>query len=604
MEQPFQAVRQIMQQRVLLPMLATIWLGWVLFSLMQLHQHRHAQQEATQRQVDLLAAMVVVMPDQSLTMPLLLQQQLRRDEPNLRITLKGKWPGQPALPPWYDVDALAAALAPVRDPFTGQTRGYLQLATYDETVWHHYRTLCLWGMAAAALLSGLLYSLLRQLSKRFECGFRRIARQLDGVAVPIQEAAWPALSPFQTLEQRIQQWRETQQSGQQESTQPLAAPAHEVQPTGSLHTPLASMMTHELRTPLNGIMGGLQLLATEHLSRTQQDSYSLIENSAQRLSHLLEQVNLFNQLEYGQLQPHLTMTNAEELLMRLATEYEPRLQQQGRALKLTWGAPIGPVLIDAKRVSQVIQILLDNACTWANKGSVRLHAERLQLADPVFTADVYWRWCITVQDEGPGIATHEQALAFRPFTQLASGVDQHSEGMGLGLAIASRLSQRLGGQLTLKSQRGAGAQFTLNIPLPDVQQALPRLGNAGIVLLGSLPASLQQLMVRVSEWTQRPLWQVKGHMPDDWLTRLSNWQQDQQLTRCLIVLAPMSDETRQWLIDQIRGARLPVAPSLVQLATSVDEQEIQRLQGQGIDHILQPTSQAQTLYQQMISWLG
>ena len=112
---------------------------------------------------------------------------------------------------------------------------------------------------------------------------------------------------------------------------------------------------------------------------------------------------------------------------------------------------------DAKRVYQILQILLNNASKFTpSQGSFGIEGK----CEPAQR-----RVTLTVWDTGIGIDKKDFPRLFKPFVQLDAALARQYEGGGLGLALAKGLAQMLGGDITVESTLGKGSQFTLILPL-------------------------------------------------------------------------------------------------------------------------------------------
>jgi DNA-binding response OmpR family regulator len=132
------------------------------------------------------------------------------------------------------------------------------------------------------------------------------------------------------------------------------------------------------------------------------------------------------------------------------------------------------LLLDGDKVEEILTNLLINALNHTPAGGTVQVAVALPAAGG--------QYCLTVRDTGPGIAPAEQTRIFERFYQSPQG--QAQGGTGLGLALSRELAQLLGGSLTVASELGQGAAFTLRFPA----EVLPEAALAPAVALGTAPA--------------------------------------------------------------------------------------------------------------------
>jgi signal transduction histidine kinase len=208
-------------------------------------------------------------------------------------------------------------------------------------------------------------------------------------------------------------------------------------------------VSHELRTPLTAIRGHVEALregvVTEEEMRVA--SLTVIAAEAERLERLVGDV-----LDLAKLDAHrFTVLREEVDLKRLIDRAYAAFDQEAKRREITYEQIVRaePVITsDGDRVLQIISNLLSNAFHWTPDGgriAVELGAENGSVS-------------IAVQDNGPGIAAHEQERIFRAFWSL------DGRGTGLGLAIARELATALGGRIDLESAPGHGSRFEFVLP--------------------------------------------------------------------------------------------------------------------------------------------
>ncbi|HVE45198.1 MAG TPA: ATP-binding protein [Acidimicrobiales bacterium] len=215
-----------------------------------------------------------------------------------------------------------------------------------------------------------------------------------------------------------------------------------------------SRMSHELRTPLNAVLGFSQLLQLDSLDEDQRDSAAQIVKAGHHLLNLIDEVLDISRIETGQLTLSLEPVGVEDV----ATESLDLVRPLGGHRRLRFpDEPAGDcssfVRADRQRLKQVLVNLLSNAVKYnRNGGEV--------LLDCANHPDGRVR--ISVTDSGPGIPPEKLDLLFNPFERL--GAEQSDvEGTGLGLALARRLMDAMGGTLGVDSEEGRGSTFWLEL---------------------------------------------------------------------------------------------------------------------------------------------
>ncbi len=219
-----------------------------------------------------------------------------------------------------------------------------------------------------------------------------------------------------------------------------------------------SVMSHELRTPMNGVLGFAGLLASTDLDDRQRRWLDYVCESAELLLRVLNGI-----LDLATLEGEGLALDADPLDPAAVARDALAAQAQAAAQKglaLSFEAPPGlPVVLgDARRLTQALDLLLDNAVKFTARGGVTL---RLSAA-PAPPGQA--RLCYEVADTGPGIAPAAMARLFEPFTQADSSATRGHGGIGIGLALCSRLARAMGGTVEAGAAPGGGARLRLRIP--------------------------------------------------------------------------------------------------------------------------------------------
>ena len=244
-------------------------------------------------------------------------------------------------------------------------------------------------------------------------------------------------------------------------------------------TAFLTTMSHELRTPLNGIVGMALLLEDGGDPAEQTEYLATIRRSAESLLCIVEDVLDVTRLEADgitfeslPLDPTDTLRSAVALVGETAREKKLSLE-----IAIDLDVPTA-VLGDAGRLRQVLLHLLGNAVKFTDRGSVRAHLTRV----PDRTGEVP-ALAFHVEDTGIGIAPENLPLLFQDFAQLDGSLTRRFGGTGLGLALARRLAEKMGGTLSATSEPGRGSVFTLMLPAPPTTLDVPSTTEADPVAL-------------------------------------------------------------------------------------------------------------------------
>jgi signal transduction histidine kinase/ActR/RegA family two-component response regulator len=224
------------------------------------------------------------------------------------------------------------------------------------------------------------------------------------------------------------------------------------------------VISHELRTPMNGVLGAAQLLSATRLEATQREYLSIIRNSGDNLLSLLNDILDMTKIEAGKMTFETVDVSIEELHKRVTGPFEAQATAKGLGFVSSFEGEVPAVVRgDPLRVCQVLHNLLSNAVKFTEAGDIRyvVSGERLD--------DKRVRFAFSVTDSGSGIAPADLERLFQPFTQVDASSTRRFGGTGLGLTIARRMANIMGGDISVVSEPGKGSTFTLSVDADVVE---------------------------------------------------------------------------------------------------------------------------------------
>ncbi|HUQ81619.1 MAG TPA: ATP-binding protein [Gemmatimonadaceae bacterium] len=218
-------------------------------------------------------------------------------------------------------------------------------------------------------------------------------------------------------------------------------------------------MSHELRTPLNAIAGHAQLLTMGlrgPLNDEQRDALARIDRSQRHLLGLINDILNLSRIEAGQMHYELAEVSLTDALAEVAPMIESQIAAKQLAFDVADLSHLPPVCVDREKLQQILLNLLSNAVKFTESGG-RVSVEAVGHAHDAGTV------LVTVSDTGRGIPADKLDFIFEPFTQVDASHSRLGQGTGLGLAISRDLARGMGGDLTVRSELGAGSSFTLSL---------------------------------------------------------------------------------------------------------------------------------------------
>ncbi|NHZ35849.1 response regulator [Massilia rubra] len=243
-------------------------------------------------------------------------------------------------------------------------------------------------------------------------------------------------------------------------------------------------ISHEIRTPMNAILGFAGLGTHLELAAKPRDYFRKIARAGNNLLDIINDILDFSKIEAGKLELEVvpfdlpdTLTNIVDLFAWRAAEKELEL--------VIWAAPDVPQILmgDPLRLGQVLINLVGNALKFTAHGHIQLRVERDAEWDRERRGDDtnQVRLCFSVEDSGVGISPEQQERLFQAFAQADASTTRIYGGTGLGLAISQQLVRKMGSEIRVDSELGAGSRFhfTLNLNVAPAQGAARLQAGAG-----------------------------------------------------------------------------------------------------------------------------
>ena len=232
--------------------------------------------------------------------------------------------------------------------------------------------------------------------------------------------------------------------------------AHAAQRASRAKSEFLSTVSHELRTPLNVIIGYTTLLLDDALDRAAgRDALRRVHHQSLQLLDLIQAMLDLNKVEAGGTQVTVEDFRLGDLIDSLRGGLPAGWCKSD--VQLSWVAPTPDTRLrtDRAKLEMIVRNLVHNALKFTEQGSVVVTADAL--GDP-------GRVLFTVTDTGAGIAADDLASIFDMFHQ-ADANPARGHGVGLGLYIVKRFTDALGGEIRVDSAPGAGARFTVALPV-------------------------------------------------------------------------------------------------------------------------------------------
>ncbi|MEN9847672.1 MAG: hypothetical protein RL368_412, partial [Pseudomonadota bacterium] len=341
--------------------------------------------------------------------------------------------------------------------------------------------------AAKMLAQGKWDSAMSETQRHDEVG--QLAQSFTSMAKQLQQT-FAELTASQAALQEINANLENEVA---KRTHELATEKEAAEGANRAKSTFLATMSHELRTPLNGILGYAQILARpKDLTQKQQEGVQIIQSSGEYLLTLINDILDVSRIEAGKVELQPSDFHFGGFIEMITNLFEMRAKQKNIAFIYE---PLSPlpvaVRIDEKRLRQVLINLLGNAIKFTLVGGVSL---RVSYEKGVAH--------FMVEDTGVGIAEEDIERIFLPFQQVGDH-KQRAEGTGLGLAITKRLTEMMGGRLSVTSHLGRGSCFKISIELPAVDTPVQGKQDNNQPIITGYEGERLKIMIIDDKWENR-----------------------------------------------------------------------------------------------------
>lgn len=241
-----------------------------------------------------------------------------------------------------------------------------------------------------------------------------------------------------------------------ESIAQLKNAKEKAEESDQLKSEFLANMSHEVRTPMNGIIGFSQMLSDPDIDPSKIRYYAnIIINSTNQLKRIIEDILEISVLETNQTSVYREQVCVNDLLAQIHAIYEERANENNTPITILKGLDNSKSVIysDPIKIKKIIGNLLDNALNYTQIGDIQLgyYLEKNILQ-------------FYVKDTGIGIMKDKHEKIFKRFSQENRNNSSHIGGLGLGLSIAKKNTELLGGKIWVESEKNIGSTFYFTIP--------------------------------------------------------------------------------------------------------------------------------------------
>ena len=220
-----------------------------------------------------------------------------------------------------------------------------------------------------------------------------------------------------------------------------------------------SHASHELRTPMTAIIGLTHLVLENELPKFQREYIQKIENSAQHLIDIINDILDISKMQAGGLTLEKKEFNLNDIFDYILNVTSIQVKNNNIDINLHVDKRIpSHVIGDSLRLGQILINLLANAVKFTKDGEVSLSVKQIDNLGDIANLE------FTVADTGIGMNSNQLEDIFQSFSQASTATSRKFGGTGLGLSISKQLIEIMGGNIHVQSEEGIGTQFSFTIP--------------------------------------------------------------------------------------------------------------------------------------------
>jgi signal transduction histidine kinase/ActR/RegA family two-component response regulator len=317
-------------------------------------------------------------------------------------------------------------------------------------------------------------------------GFNTMLSEIQQRDTALQSTNGELKARTQELEEEIFHRKQTQEE--------LLNAKHAAEEANRAKSTFLANMSHELRTPLNAIIGYSEMLEEETRDVGKVENVQDLKKIQAAGKHLLSLINDvldLSKIEAGKMGLHLETFDVSQVVEEMVATLQPAAAKNANSIHVHQAENVRVMRADITKVRQILFNLLSNACKFTDHGTISVDVDQIKIEERDW---IQFR----VSDTGIGISAKQKENLFHEFAQADASIARKYGGTGLGLAITHRFVQLMKGQISVESEPGLGAIFTVQLPAQvviETTESAPSEGTDASATFSETKTDLDTILV-------------------------------------------------------------------------------------------------------------
>ncbi len=252
-------------------------------------------------------------------------------------------------------------------------------------------------------------------------------------------------------------------------------------------------ISHDIRTPMNAIVGFAEL-ARRHIGDTAQlhEDLDRVHDSSQQMLELIDDLLEMSRLESRRVSLSPESASLREQVERVLLLFRFQAEEKGITVHKRLELPPEHVMLDISRFRRLIGNLISNAIKFTPPGGMVTVSARCDRT----SESGFGRYSFDISDTGIGMSEEFQARMFQAFEREQSSTVAGVTGTGLGLSITKRLTDIMGGSISVQSEKGKGTTVTVELPLQKAERAANPVNSPAAEMVRAMAAESREKGMR------------------------------------------------------------------------------------------------------------